>query len=119
MKKLAFITLFSAAFGYAQAQQPAVIMPQSNAWNSVSKSYIFPTDSSKVKSKPSEIVAVQIAPINNDIIVYSRMPVSKIQGYSSKMPVQGKGNKITGYNMPIKRVQIINPDTVGRGRVNP
>lgn len=118
MKKLTFIALFSAAFSYARAQQQVAITPQPKKFD-LNKSYIFPTDSSKVKSNPNEIVAVQSGLLNNDIIVYSRMPVSKIQPYNSKMPVQGKGTKITGYNMPVKRVQIINPDTVGKVKVTP
>ncbi|MCD8742583.1 hypothetical protein LT679_18375 [Mucilaginibacter roseus] len=118
MKKIALIALFSAAFSYARAQQQVVITAQPKK-SDQNKSYVLPTDSSRVKSNLNEIVAVQSGPINNDIIVYSRMPVSKIHPYNSKMPVQGKGNKITGYNMPVKKVQIINPDTVGRVKITP
>lgn len=117
MKKLVFITLFSAAFSFARAQH--IVLPQPNTSNNPDKIKITPIDTNKVKPHLSEIVAIQSGRLNNDIIVYSRMPVSKIQSYSSKMPVQGKDDKITGYNMPVKRVQIINPDTVGRVKVTP
>lgn len=119
MKKLTLIALFTAVVSYAYAQKPALIMPQPNVLDKLTKSYIFPTDSSKAKPKPNEIVATRFTPTNNDIIMYSRMPVSKVQGFNSKMPVAGKGSSITGYNMPVKRVQIINPDSVGKVRINP
>lgn len=118
MKKFAFIALFSVAFSYAQAQH-IVGAPQPNTSNNLNTTKIAPIDTNKVTSQQSGIVAIQIVPVNSDIIVYSRMPVSKIQGFNSKTPISGKGNSTMKYNMPVKRVQIINPDTVGRGKVNP
>lgn len=117
MKKLAFISLLFLTFGYAHAQH--IVLPQLNTSNNPDKIKVTPIDTNKIASQPSEIVVMQSGKINNDITVYSRMPVSKIQGFSSKMPTPWKGNKITGYNMPVKRVHIINPDTVGGGRVTP
>ncbi|GAA4902397.1 hypothetical protein [Mucilaginibacter defluvii] len=117
MKKLVFIALFSAAFSFARAQH--IVLPQPNTSNNPDKIKITPIDTNKVKPQPNQIVAMQFGVTNNDIIVYSRMPVKKIQGFNSKTPISGKGNKITGYNMPVKRVQIINTDTAGKVKVTP
>ncbi|MBE9586870.1 hypothetical protein IM792_20645 [Mucilaginibacter sp. JRF] len=117
MKKIAFIILFSAVFGYVKAQNTALIMPQVKTFDQQRNDRLFHVDSLNAKKYRDGILRVEVKP--SDIIIQSRMPVSKPQGFNSKTPVAGKGSSTAGYNMPIKRVQIINPDTARRAKVNP
>jgi hypothetical protein len=116
MKKYLITAMFIAGLSAARAQQvPTIIAPNMLSLDALKQKKPFPVDSVKSTPQASEITALSAKP--GEIVVYSRMPVKKIQGLNSKTPVTVSGSGMA-YKMPVKKVRIINPDSVAV-KVNP
>ncbi len=116
MKRYLITAILIAGLSAARAQQvPAIIAPNMLSFDALKQKKLLPVDSIKSKPQGGEITALSAKP--GDIVVYSRMPVKKIPGLNSKTPVTVSGSGMA-YKMPVKKVRIINPDSVAV-KVNP
>lgn len=121
MKKIVFILMIAAGYG-AKAQHLPLVTPERDR-------LLYDLDNSRslsdslFKLKPG-VKTLGILPAGrtgNDIVIYSRMPVAPLQRSGSKMPVADLSDNFSNmrYTMLIKKVDVINPDSVGLKRIMP
>ncbi|MEO6149811.1 MAG: hypothetical protein ABIN95_07910 [Mucilaginibacter sp.] len=122
MKKLILFFIIIAGANYAGAQniQP-LLMPKPALPYAALKSWQPVATVGSLKVRPGKKSVVTASPVKKDdaVIFYSNMPVAKSAKGNSRMPVLDLNNDNTRYTMPVAKVDIVNPDTVGVEQVIP